>query len=58
MKSKKGKSPPARFSAKNQSSVQVAEQRAFSGPIPPPEALERYAAINPDLVNRIMALAE
>ncbi len=36
--------------------VQVREQ--WSGPIPPPEALERFNQIIPDGANRIVAMAE
>lgn len=32
--------------------------RAFSGPLPPPEALREYADIQPDLVPKIIKMAE
>lgn len=35
-----------------------AEQRIFSGPLPPPEALEKYNQILPGLADRIVAMAE
>jgi len=57
MKNKKRNLSPANHPSKSQSPVQVTGQ-AFSGPIPPAHELERYAAINPELVNRIMAMAE
>ncbi|HNM42790.1 DUF2335 domain-containing protein [Plasticicumulans sp.] len=37
--------------------VQVAAQ-AFSGPLPPPDLLEHYQRIQPDLVERLMRLTE
>lgn len=37
--------------------VQVASQ-AFSGPLPPPDLLEHYQRIQPDLVERLMRLTE
>ncbi len=37
--------------------VQVAS-RAFSGPLPPPEMLEHYQRVQPDLVERLMRLTE
>lgn len=42
----------------SQQKVQVTEQRAFSGPIPPPDVLEHYDAISNGLANRIVAMAE
>ena len=36
--------------------VQVTEQ--FSGPLPPPDMLERYNQVVPDAANRIIAMAE
>jgi uncharacterized membrane protein len=33
-------------------------RREFSGPLPPPEALEKYEAIIPNGAERIMAMAE
>ena len=35
-----------------------AEMRAFSGPLPPPEALERYNEVLPGAAERIISLAE
>jgi len=32
--------------------------RAYPGPMPPPELLRAYADISPDLVNRMMSMAE
>ncbi len=40
----------------HQQVVQVTEQ--FSGPIPPPDVLERYNQIAPGAANRIIAMAE
>lgn len=40
----------------SQQIVQVTEQ--FSGPLPPPDVLERYNQIAPDAANRIIAMAE
>ncbi len=34
------------------------QRRAFSGPIPPPEALEKYNRVLPTAAERIMAMAE
>ena len=35
-----------------------AQRQAFSGPLPPPEILKQYQQLSPDLVNRIITLAE
>ena len=40
----------------SQQVVQVTEQ--FSGPLPPPDVLERYNQVAPDAANRIIAMAE
>ena len=40
----------------SQQVVQVTEQ--FSGPLPPPDVLERYNQVVPDAANRIIAMAE
>lgn len=51
--------PPRQPNAQNS---QVAARRTeishHSGPIPSPEDLERYRAISPDLVDRIVTMAE
>jgi uncharacterized membrane protein len=39
-------------------SLQVSRTTAFSGPIPPPELLEKYNDIIPEGANRIMLMAE
>jgi uncharacterized membrane protein len=36
----------------------VSLQASFSGPLPPPEILEKYNAIEPGLADRIMRMAE
>ena len=41
----------------NHSKVQIAAQR-FSGPIPPPEVLQKYDEVLPGLAERIMKQAE
>ncbi len=33
-------------------------QQFFSGPIPPPDALERYKSVDPDIPNRLVKMAE
>jgi len=44
---------------RSQTTVQIAEQRTtVSGPIPSADELARYNAIDPELVNRIISLAE
>ena len=34
------------------------QQSTFLGPLPPPEVLAKYEAINPGFANRIVAMAE
>lgn len=38
--------------------VQVQQHQTFSGPIPPPEMLERYEKLVPGAANRILTMAE
>jgi uncharacterized membrane protein len=38
--------------------IQRAEMQAFAGPLPPPEALERYNQVLPGAAERIIAMAE
>ena len=40
----------------SQQVVQVTEQ--FSGPLPPPDVLEKYNQVAPEAANRIIAMAE
>ena len=47
------KSPQVRATA-----IQIHQQSAFSGPIPPPEFLREYDAIMPGLADRIVKMAE
>ena len=55
--SKKSNQP--RKVPRSQTTVQIAEQRTtVSGPIPSADELARYNSINPELVNRIVSLAE
>ncbi len=39
-------------------SVAIQHRQEYSGPIPPAEQLEKYNSINPELVDRIVTLAE
>ena len=51
------KTPPA--TPQQPSGVQIKHaQVSFSGPIPPPAALEAYDKVHPGLANRIMQMAE
>jgi len=36
----------------------MASHHSFSGPLPPPETLSQYKALDPDLLNRIVTMAE
>lgn len=47
------KSPQVRATA-----IQIHQQSAFSGPIPPPEFLREYETIMPGLADRIVKMAE
>jgi uncharacterized membrane protein len=38
--------------------MKVAQQISFSGPLPPPEALERYNQVLPGAADRILKMAE
>ena len=48
--------PPKNSAKKNPDLVQVTE--AFSGPLPPPDVLERYNSIAPGAADRIITMAE
>jgi len=37
---------------------EIVQHKRFSGPLPPPDLLEHYQQIQPDLVERIVALTE
>lgn len=50
---KQQRSPQQQIS---QQVVHVTEQ--FSGPLPPPDVLDRYNQVTPDAANRIIAMAE
>lgn len=52
------KNQPISKRQKTDQSVSIQHHQEFSGPIPPAEQLEKYNAINPNLVDRIVSLAE
>jgi len=52
------KNRPNRLQNPQQSHELRAVRAEFSGPLPPPNVLERYAAIIPNGAERIMAMAE
>ena len=61
MRGRQGKAPVKKRQSdaqrqNKQQVIQVTEQ--FSGPIPPPDALERYNQITPGAAERILAMAE
>jgi uncharacterized membrane protein len=57
--SKKSNQPRKVPRSQTKTTVQIAEQRTtVSGPIPSADELARYNAIDPELVNRIVSLAE
>lgn len=54
---KKGKNNPQDMK-RNSVPQNISYTEAFSGPIPPPNLLERYEAITPGAADRILTMAE
>ncbi len=57
MKSRKSK-PLNKPIRNSKSTVQIAEQTTLSGPLPSSSEMEKYNAISPELVIRIISMAE
>lgn len=43
---------------KQSQSIQVAQQKFYSGPIPDPDSLQKYEDVCPGFAERLMSMAE
>ena len=54
----KSNKPSGSKSNQNQSELSFRKEQIFSGPVPPPEVLEKYEQIQPGFAERLLKMAE